>query len=573
MIPLPSTDKHVLQNNRRHDLDALRAAAMLLGIAYHAALSFAIAFPWLVQDVSQNKAFFIFQASTHGFRMQLFFLISGFFTAMLWRKRGLKSVLWQRFQRILLPCLMGLLTVVPAMKFASMKAIESGLTKQAKQDSPKEPELDIWTVAATGDTNVIVQYLSKGININKQNSKSGITPLTTACLYASPATIEFLLQQGAFVNGRNQDGGTALHAAAFLGRSDIVDILLRAGADITAVNSRGETVLNSASADWQITQYIAGLLQLKLNQSEVESGRKRCVELINQAAAKGGLVVNFPRDQQDRSIKTSAWFGFIQWLLYNPVFILIWFLWFLWWLVVCFAVYAWIAERSRWHLLNHKYLLSPVTLLILIALTMIPQSFMGSSNGGFGPDISMGIIPLPYIFIYYALFFGFGVLYYDCGDYEGRLGQHWRFILPSSLLIVFPLALEFATGIFGFRESLLSKEYHRIATVGLQALYAWLMTFGCIGLFRSSLTRENKTIRYLSDSSYWLYLAHLPLIILMQLFVRDWPWPAALKFGGICVVITALLLASYELFVRYTWLGTFLNGPRKRTSVNLPNRV
>jgi len=35
-------------HQRLHDLDALRAAAMLIGIFYHAALSFSIGFPWIV---------------------------------------------------------------------------------------------------------------------------------------------------------------------------------------------------------------------------------------------------------------------------------------------------------------------------------------------------------------------------------------------------------------------------------------------------------------------------------------------------------------------------------------------
>ncbi len=36
---------------RLHDLDALRAAAMLIRIVYHAALSFAVGFPWLVLGI------------------------------------------------------------------------------------------------------------------------------------------------------------------------------------------------------------------------------------------------------------------------------------------------------------------------------------------------------------------------------------------------------------------------------------------------------------------------------------------------------------------------------------------
>ena len=60
---------------RRHDLDALRAAAMLLGIAFHVGLAFASGFPWLVQDAHRNVGFLVFVNASHGFRMPLFFLV------------------------------------------------------------------------------------------------------------------------------------------------------------------------------------------------------------------------------------------------------------------------------------------------------------------------------------------------------------------------------------------------------------------------------------------------------------------------------------------------------------------
>ena len=37
--------------------------------------------------------------------MPLFFLVSGFFTAMLWRKRGVSSLLKHRYARIFIPCM------------------------------------------------------------------------------------------------------------------------------------------------------------------------------------------------------------------------------------------------------------------------------------------------------------------------------------------------------------------------------------------------------------------------------------------------------------------------------------
>ena len=63
---------------RRYDLDALRAAAMLLGILLHAGLSFAPLFPWPVQDERQSGIYGLLFAAIHGFRMPVFFVLSGF---------------------------------------------------------------------------------------------------------------------------------------------------------------------------------------------------------------------------------------------------------------------------------------------------------------------------------------------------------------------------------------------------------------------------------------------------------------------------------------------------------------
>ncbi len=66
---------------------------MILGIVYHAALSLAAGFPWFIQDSTANIELNVFQSWVHGFRMPLFFIVSGFFTAMLWKKRGAASLL------------------------------------------------------------------------------------------------------------------------------------------------------------------------------------------------------------------------------------------------------------------------------------------------------------------------------------------------------------------------------------------------------------------------------------------------------------------------------------------------
>ena len=72
-------------------------------------------------------------ASIHGFRMPLFVLVSGYFTMMLWRRRGMRALLQQRVQRVLIPCLLGLVTIVPALRWVSSKANEQVVAQDARR--------------------------------------------------------------------------------------------------------------------------------------------------------------------------------------------------------------------------------------------------------------------------------------------------------------------------------------------------------------------------------------------------------------------------------------------------------
>jgi peptidoglycan/LPS O-acetylase OafA/YrhL len=156
---------------------------------------------------------------------------------------------------------------------------------------------------------------------------------------------------------------------------------------------------------------------------------------------------------------------------------------------------------------------------------------------------------------HYAIFFGFGAWYFDAEDREGMVGRGWWISLPIALLILFPI---------GHTMGPQHAELGRLMSVLIQVADAWLLTFGMMGLFRRFCSRESKAWRYISDSSYWLYLAHVPLIMLAQHCVRGWAISPWIKFPLVCAVTSGLLLLSYPLFVRYTWIGTLLNGPRRR---------
>jgi len=111
-----------------------------------------------------------------------------------------------------------------------------------------------------------------------------------------------------------------------------------------------------------------------------------------------------------------------------------------------------------------------------------------------------------------------------------------------------------AAGIATMNERLL-------ATV-LQPAYAWTMSLGLVGLFCRLFPHPRPTVSWLADASYWMYLVHVPLVMMMQLLVREWPLTAGLKFLLILAAVTPLLLASYHWCVRSTVIGSLLNGPR-----------
>ena len=92
------------------------------------------------------------------------------------------------------------------------------------------------------------------------------------------------------------------------------------------------------------------------------------------------------------------------------------------------------------------------------------------------------------------------------------------------------------------------------------------MCFGLIGLFRWIAARERYWVRYVSDASYWLYLWHLPLVVVGFKLTQGWSISIHLKFALICVAVTAILLVVYQLGVRYTPVGAMLNGKRLRPS-------
>jgi hypothetical protein len=523
---------------RRTDLDALRAGAMGLGIVLHATLSF---FPslWIVEDRRQNLGFGIVFSLLHGFRMPLFFVMSGYFSSMLLHTRGRAALVKHRFKRVFLPLLLGTATIVPLTSWISVVAMSSEAARPSSAPATTT-EADIWAAARTGDLRGVERHLAGGVNVEDVDPERGGTPLLWAAATGQAELIDLLIRRGANVNAVDRDGATALHAAAFLGHEKAVEVLLQNGAIINASNHRGETPLDGALIDEGTTRYFASLLKLEVDGDALGRRKAAITDFLRQHGATAGRKP-----------------GLAQVLMQMQLFHHLWFLWFLWWLVLGLAALSAVGSRLPTFRLPAWLALSPARYFWLVPLTMIPQAMMEGvgASSSFGPDTSTGPLPIPHVLIYYAIFFGFGAIYYRHDDPSGDVRERWRLPLSIGLLIVFPLALALAHGQPGWLASGLGPRLSRFLSILLQAAYPWLMTFGLMGLFRRLRPVKSPRLRY---------LAHLPLIIAAQFLIRDWPLPTVAKFLLIVTAATIVLLSTYQFFVRYTWLGRFLNGPRTR---------
>ena len=168
-------------------------------------------------------------------------------------------------------------------------------------------------------------------------------------------------------------------------------------------------------------------------------------------------------------------------------------------------------------------------------------------------------LPDPWRLCYYGYYFIVGAWLSNDRCRLQALTRSWKVCLVLSL----PVGL----GMFGLLTEHFQIEltdWRRHGLVGLTALFAWLSIFGCLGFCLKRFTTEVSIVKYLADASYWIYLVHLPVVALAQLALYKMPLAPGLKF--VLVVGTTLVLggASYHALVRYTWVGSWLNGSQKR---------
>jgi peptidoglycan/LPS O-acetylase OafA/YrhL len=191
-----------------------------------------------------------------------------------------------------------------------------------------------------------------------------------------------------------------------------------------------------------------------------------------------------------------------------------------------------------------------------VALYLFPNWVMW-----FGlPTPDMSLIPNAPAAVQFFATFGLGWLLHRQASLMETWARRWPLNLGAAVALTVACIMQ-----AGGLTPVLTPAEPGVAKLAYAATYAlaiWTWTFAVVGLALRFLSVPSPVRRYVADSSYWIYLIHLPLVVFLQAWVSQlgWPWP--IKFALILGVGFGVMFGTYALLVRHTFMGSLLNGRR-----------
>ena len=164
------------------------------------------------------------------------------------------------------------------------------------------------------------------------------------------------------------------------------------------------------------------------------------------------------------------------------------------------------------------------------------------------------LLPNPLVILYYSSFYFVGWLLFRSKKLLDTFKTYdWVYFFLGTLL--------FTILFFDY------IDLNHIQIVILKSVITWLLIFGVTGIFIRYFSNFSARAKYISDSSYWIYLTHMEFCYLIPCkFIVTWNIPSTFKFLTVTITTTIIGFITYLYFVRNTFIGNFLNGrkfPRK----------
>ncbi len=250
----------------------------------------------------------------------------------------------------------------------------------------------------------------------------------------------------------------------------------------------------------------------------------------------------------------------------------LWHLWFLYvlvWLIAAGLLIQWVAP-SPLRRVGHNtglWLGKVIGSWWGAVFLAVPVGSMLLMHSPTGAETNETIVPNWATLAYYALPFGCGWLIYPARERLALLARRWWVPMLFGLVIAFPVYL-YADSLGALGAGATAGPY--LLAIASHALMTTGLGLGLIGLSMRLLSnpgpRVERAVRYGSDMAYWVYLVHLPVVVLFGILLVGWQAPAMVKMPLIVTGSGLLLALSYQLVVRHTPVGWLLNGRRDRQS-------
>ncbi len=208
-------------------------------------------------------------------------------------------------------------------------------------------------------------------------------------------------------------------------------------------------------------------------------------------------------------------------------------------------------------------------LLLAFPIILIPSFYLQYALPITMPD---KISPQLWSFGFFGIFFAMGWILFSSQYLLDTISKYWKPMLVISL-IAFAILYQLYPRTITLAAAIDPKNYVvdpliRISSAIFQGFISVYMVFVLLILGKKFLNSENAFFRYMSQSSYWVYLVHVPIVLFIQVVLTDKDWNLWLKYF-ITVALTFIIsLLSYQLLVRYTPIGWMLNGRKNDINKN-----
>ncbi len=232
-------------------------------------------------------------------------------------------------------------------------------------------------------------------------------------------------------------------------------------------------------------------------------------------------------------------------------------LWFLYYLMA-FSTIGALLCAVKWLKLEMLYRHSRI--LFLFPMILIP----GALAAGAPMPAPESFVPQIWPFAFYGLFYVAGWQLFGREQFLDSWHPYVWHVLTICMLVFVPYYMLMPVlDLNAIVDGKLSQGFWiQVAVACLTAYLSVLLTITSLLLGQRYMACKNPFLAFISDSSYWVYLLHLPIVIFLQTLLAPMDLSVWLKFMLVLSGTMISCMATYVVFVRYTPIGWLLHGKR-----------